>query len=396
MITFNRVKNHQQQKIIERKGQAISNFRIERTNTGTNPNIVINQGAKDSLCSIIIPSRNEENVIKKTIQNCLLQTYQAIEVIVVCHNCSDRTLDEASVQDKRVKVFELLTKESGKGVALNFGIEKSNGSFILVLDSDGQLSEDFIEKALPMFGDDVAAVQGKYIPSNRGFNFFTRLLSIEGDLWSTPYMTVRSFLQKKVFLGGTGFIIRKDILLNVGKFANHLVDDYELSTRLFKRNYKVLFAPLCINYDEKPPSLGMIFRQRARWARGFIQMMRVKAIQLGDILGIIYWLNPVAAIAGILVLFVYGYACIHNLLFEYYPYNYSYIPLKSWFLIMGVAFMLQCFVLVKEYGHKGLKYAASLILYYPFSLYYFVTFFKALFVESWENTKTDHGFTKRT
>ena len=72
-----------------------------------------------------------------------------------------------------------------------------------------------------------AAVQGKYIPSNRGYNLITRLVSIEGDLWSTPYMTVRSLLQKKVFLGGTGFVIRKDILLRIGRFTNHLVDDYE-------------------------------------------------------------------------------------------------------------------------------------------------------------------------
>jgi cellulose synthase/poly-beta-1,6-N-acetylglucosamine synthase-like glycosyltransferase len=387
----NKVKNYQQKKIIESKRDFDKN---NSTRSGAIRSVIVSDSTKSSLCSIIIPSRNEENVIRETIHNCLSQTYQNIEVIVVCHNCSDKTYDKAQVQDKRVKVFNLVSKESGKGVALNFGIENSNGNFILVLDGDGRLSATFIEDALPMFEDKVAAVQGKYIPSNRGYNLFTKLVSIEGDLWSTPYMTIRSFLQKKVFLGGTGFIIRKNILLSIGRFTNHLVDDYELSTRLFKMNYKVLFAPLSIDYDEKPPSLEIMFRQRARWARGFNNMLRRKAVVVSDIIGIIYWLNPIAAITGILVLLIYGYATIFNLIFEYYPYSYSYIPLKIWFLLIGIVFVMQCTVLVKEYGRKGLEYSAYLILYNPFSLYYFVTFFKALFVKSWENTKTIHGFTK--
>ena len=37
----------------------------------------------------------------------------------------------------------------------------------------------------------------------------TKLFSIEGDLWSTPYMTARSFLDKRCPLGGTGYIVKK-------------------------------------------------------------------------------------------------------------------------------------------------------------------------------------------
>jgi cellulose synthase/poly-beta-1,6-N-acetylglucosamine synthase-like glycosyltransferase len=386
-MTFNKVKNYQHKLIIESK-KKLSNVATNIVNQKA-----INVEVNNPLCSIIIPSRNEETVIRKTVQNCLLQTYQNIEVIVICHNCNDRTYQEAQVQDKRVIVLNLKTGESGKGIALNYGIENASGKFILVLDGDGLLSNSFLENALPMFKENIAAIQGMYIPSNRGYNLLTRLLSIEGDLWSTPYMTVRSILQKKVFLGGTGFVIRRNILDKVGRFTNHLVDDFELSTRLFKEGYLVLFAPLSIDFDEKPPSLEIMFRQRARWTRGFIKMLRKKAVRASDFIGIIYWLSPIAAITGLITLFIYGYAAIHNLIFEYYPYSYTYIPLKIWFLLIGVVFTLQSMVLIKEYGKNGLKYAVYLLLYNPFSLYYFVTFFKALFIKSWESTKTVHGFT---
>lgn len=376
LLTYNEIEKYQNQKILEFKP---------------------NKKDQKVLCSIIIPSKNEEKVIRKTVENCFLQTYHNIEVIVICHNCSDKTFEEAKINNdnKRLKVFDLKTRESGKGIALNYGLEKSKGKYILVLDGDGKLSRSFIEKAIPLLEDnDITGIQGKYISSNRDYNFITKLLSIEGDLWSTPYMTVRSLLQKKAYLGGTGFIIKKDILIKIGKFKNHLVDDYELSCRLFKKNYKILFAPLSIDYDEKPPDLSIMLRQRARWARGFFSLLKTNAVDPRDILGYIYWLNPIALISGITLLLIYGYAIIHNLLFEYYPYNYAYIPLNYWFLLIGTTFAMQFAILVKEYGYRALNELIYLLVYYPFSLYVFIAFIKGIFVQSWANTKTVHGFVK--
>lgn len=390
IITFSRVKSHQLC-MLKDKNELLS---TADPNVRQQSTIKYSRYKQNPLCSIVIPSRNEEKVIKKTVENCLEQTYPNIEIIVICHNCQDRTFEEANVAHERVRVFNLRTEETGKGIALNYGTEKANGDYVLILDGDGKLSRDFIEKSLPLFKEDVTAVQGAYIPSNREYNLLTRLLSIEGDLWSTPYMTVRSFLYKRVYLGGTGYIIRRNRLLQIGGFMNHLVDDYELSCRLFKYNHKIEFAPLSINYDEKPATFEIMLRQRARWSRGFLNLLNKKVIKFTDILGLIYWLNPIAALIGITILFVYGYSAIHGLVMGYYPYNYAYFPFNLWILMIGVVFIMQFAVLVKEYGIKGLNYNAYLILYNAFSLYFLVAFIKGLFVKSWGDTKTAHGFTK--
>jgi cellulose synthase/poly-beta-1,6-N-acetylglucosamine synthase-like glycosyltransferase len=347
------------------------------------------------LCSIIIPARNEESVIKRTVLDCLKQTYQKIEIIVICHNCSDRTYDEAKVDDPRVKVFDLQTKEAGKGIALNFGVEKSSGNYIMVLDSDGLLTRDFLENALPLFEGNYCAVQGRYIPSNRSFNFVTRMLALEGDLWSTPFMTVRTWLGRRCPLGGTGYIIRKDILLKVGMFANHLVDDYELTFRLLRKGYKIAFAPLSINYDEKPPTLDFMLRQRARWAKGFIDLLGTRIADRSDIVGHIFWLNPIAALTGFIMLMIPGFAALHYLIYDYYPYTYSYMPLTIWFMLTGALFVLQAAVLIKEYGWRGFAYAVQIPLFLPFSQYWFVSFVRAFTIKSWASTKTTHGFVRQ-
>ena len=105
------------------------------------------------------------------------------------------------------------------------------------------------------------------MPSNRQYNLLTRLLSLEGDLFSVPFMTTRTFLDKRTPLGGTGFVINKDILIQIGKFGNSLIDDFELSFRLFRNKFRIAFAPLSVVYDEKPPRFDIIFSQRSRWMK---------------------------------------------------------------------------------------------------------------------------------
>jgi cellulose synthase/poly-beta-1,6-N-acetylglucosamine synthase-like glycosyltransferase len=265
----------------------------------------------------------------------------------------------------------------------------------MVLDSDGLLTRDFLENALPLFEGNYCAVQGRYIPSNRSFNFVTRMLALEGDLWSTPFMTIRTWLGRRCPLGGTGYIIRKDILLKVGVFANHLVDDYELTFRLLRKGYKIAFAPLSINYDEKPPTLDFMLRQRARWAKGFIDLLGTRIADRSDIVGHIFWLNPIAALTGFIMLMIPGFAALHYLIYDYYPYTYSYMPLTIWFMLTGALFVLQAAVLIKEYGWRGFAYAAQIPLFLPFSQYWFVSFVRAFTIKSWASTKTTHGFVRQ-
>ena len=348
----------------------------------------------EALCSIIIPAHNEEKVIKDTIMNCLQQTYKNIEVIVVCHNCNDGTYAKCmEVTDRRVRPVNLQTVDSGKGIALNHGVKMSKGNYLLILDGDGRLNKTFVEDVLPMFNNSkYAAVQGRYIPSNRGYNFITRMLALEGDLWSTPFMTMRSVLSGRTHLGGTGYIIRRSALLDVGGFSNHLVDDYELSFRLFKKKFRIVFAPLSINYDEKPPSLDIMFNQRARWMRGFLSLLKIRITEPRDIIGIFFWINPISNFTNLVVFSLLAYSTLHYIGFHYFPFHFAYISLTTWLGLIMTNLGLNVAVLVRQYGKEGLKLSALLPLYLAFSNYYLIASIKSFFIKSWGETKTAHGF----
>lgn len=350
------------------------------------------------LCSIIIPARDEEQVIQNTILACLKQSYANIEVLIICHNCSDNTYAEAQkIKDVRVRPLELNTKESGKGIALNHGVANSKGDYILILDADGRLTENFVEDALPLFSEGgYSAVQGRYVPSNREYNFITRMLSLEGDLWSTPFMTFRTVRAKRAGLGGTGYIIKKDALHSVGGFINHLVDDYELTFRLLRKKYRIAFAPLCINYDEKPPTLDIMLKQRARWVKGFLDMMKSRVAERRDVFGHLFWMNPLTAFTSLALLIIAGFSTLHYIGLRFYPFQYAHIPISLWIGLTLSTLGLYTAALLMQYGKSGLRHAAWLPLYLPFANYYMVVAIKAFFVKSWADTKTVHGFTSES
>jgi cellulose synthase/poly-beta-1,6-N-acetylglucosamine synthase-like glycosyltransferase len=356
---------------------------------------ILYNSIKAELVSIVIPARNEEEVIRDAVLKSLQQTYNNIEVIVVCHNCTDKTFENAQVRDNKVKVIDLKTKEAGKAIALNHGIMQAKGKYILVLDADHELSSDFIEIALPAFDTgSYIAVQGRIRPNNRNYNFITRMLTIEDDLWSEPILTVRSVLGNRCPLLGTGFIIKKDILIEVGMFSNSLVDDHELTCRLLRKKFRILYLPFCVGSGELAPTLEIMLRQRARWGKGFLNLLNKKAAEPTDILGNIFWFFPFATASGLVMLLLTAYADIYNVLFGYLPFAFAYLPLQLWLLTIGLTLSMDIMVLIKQYGTTGIKYIPYLIPYIMFSQYSLVVFMKAFFVKSWSSTKTKHGFVR--
>jgi cellulose synthase/poly-beta-1,6-N-acetylglucosamine synthase-like glycosyltransferase len=135
-----------------------------------------------------------------------------------------------------------------------------------------------------------------------------------------------------------------------------------------------------------------MLNQRARWLRGFLNLTRTRVAEPRDIIGNLYWVNPLTAFTGMALLLLSAYSTIHYVAFLYYPFHYSYIPLTLWIVLTLSTFGIYTAALVMQYGRKGLEYAAWLPIYLPFSNYYMIVALKAFFVKSWADTKTAHGF----
>jgi teichuronic acid biosynthesis glycosyltransferase TuaG len=90
------------------------------------------------LVSVITPLYNKVNFIEACIESVLLQTHVNWEMIIIDDRSSDGSYEKVlkfASKDKRIKVYQL-ENNSGAGLARNYAIDKSVGSFVAFLDSD--------------------------------------------------------------------------------------------------------------------------------------------------------------------------------------------------------------------------------------------------------------------
>lgn len=97
---------------------------------------------EEKLISIILPVYNGEKYISRAIESVLQQNYTHWELIIINDGSTDTSLDicnSFSEKDKRIIVIN--KSNTGVSDTRNIGIKKSNGEYLLFLDSD-----DWIEK----------------------------------------------------------------------------------------------------------------------------------------------------------------------------------------------------------------------------------------------------------
>lgn len=104
------------------------------------------------LVSIIIPMYNSEKYINRCIDSLLDQSYENIEIIVVDDGSKDNSLKLIKkYNDIRIKIYQ--KKNEGVSSTRNFGIEKSNGDFLLFVDSDDYVSKDIVKFMIDEIND---------------------------------------------------------------------------------------------------------------------------------------------------------------------------------------------------------------------------------------------------
>lgn len=138
--------------------------------------------------TIVIPAFNEENRLPKTLQKLL--TYLpahltgTFEILVVDDGSTDRTRDIVRATAETHPQLRLLTMErnSGRGAAVQRGVENASGKIILEMDSDGSVDAE----AVPRFVT--------YMNEHRDIDMLIGSRNIEGSKILVPQPLVRTLL----------------------------------------------------------------------------------------------------------------------------------------------------------------------------------------------------------
>lgn len=346
----------------------------------------------DHLVSIILPARNEERVIKNIIGDLKVQTYKNIEIVVVAHNCTDRTYEnalETQCPEIPIRVYELDTDEVGKGLGLQYAFGFCKGDLIAYFDSDSRVPETFVASMVEWIERGYDGVQSKIMGKNPKKNLITFLQHIEFLIYPKIFCGGKLRLGLNSGIGGTGVIIKRSALEQIGGFRNVLIEDFDLLMRLSMNSFRIAYAEDAIVYDEKIPDIRGLLKQRSRWIAGHRELwglysFRQKVSLLKSPIDFLYFFNPICILA---LMTYFALESAHFL----FPQQIGYFA-TPWFFWITLTLMINClFSLVLHREKIGLL---SAILYpyvlFLFSFHWFVAFVKSFFIRGWADTKTDH------
>ncbi len=344
--------------------------------------------------SIIVPAFNEELVIIKSIQSLMRQSYPFIEIIVVDDGSTDQTYKLAKNLefDRPNQSLLVLTKPNeGKAKALNFGIEKSSGELIMVVDSDSALSNNAVELMVNYFNEqEIGAVAGSVFISNR-VNTITKLQALEYIEGLNMVRNGQAFFSLVSIIPGPIGMFRKSAILAVEGYENDtFAEDADLTMKLIGAGYKIEFEAGAIAYTEAPEGLLDLIKQRYRWTRGILQSLKKHKARLWQVfrdpaISLVIWYMLFEAIFWPIFDVFATIFCIYVA----YLFGESSLLFYWWilFTVMDIAGAVYCLMLTGESLY--LSFYAILYRLYFISIINISKIFATL--DEFKNTKMEWG-----
>ena len=223
------------------------------------------------ILTIIIPLYNKKNYIITTLESILNEITQEIEVIIIDDCSTDGSVEkvekymEKNFKDKNIKFLKNV-KNIGVSATRNKGLDISSGEYVMFLDADDKLKQNFYREILPLLQNknlEMICLTREYSSLKKIEINYKEILPLEKIKISDSFYEVEDFkkvLDKKIFLGGSGEIITQKKLIEKERFNEKLsiMEDYDFYFKVLKKIEKVYFyiKPVVIIEDIVDQSLS--------------------------------------------------------------------------------------------------------------------------------------------
>ena len=213
--------------------------------------------------SIIVPVFNRPDEVDELLESLSNQTHKDFEVIIV-EDGSVKTCKDVCDKYADILVLYYYAKEnSGPGQSRNYGAERANGDYLLILDSDVVLPEGYlqaVEDALRQnpveaFGGPDAA-HPSFTPVQKAISYSMTSFFTTGGIRGGK-AKLDKFYPRSFNMG-----IRRDVYLQLGGFSKmRFGEDIDFSYRIVEAGYRPQLFPEAWVWHKRRTDFRKFFRQ---------------------------------------------------------------------------------------------------------------------------------------
>ena len=182
------------------------------------------------LISVIVPCYNQAQYLDECLQSVLDQTYTDWECIIVNDGSPDHTEEIAKKWTEKDSRFKYLYKENGGlSSARNAGIEMAKGEWILPLDADDKIGNQYLELAEKEFGKDYTVIYCE-----------AELFGNETGKWHLPEFSLENLAKKNCIFCSAFY--KKEDWKKVGGYDINMIyglEDWDFWINILSKDSKV-------------------------------------------------------------------------------------------------------------------------------------------------------------
>lgn len=237
------------------------------------------QAAEPSV-SIVLPTYNEERIVKNKLEGILSLSYPMEKVEIVIVDSSDdntREIIRKFFGDRDAPSLTLIEEDERRGLApaLNDAYAAAEKEMVVKTDCDSKLAPDVLREAAANLADpDVSAVTGQNVDVLGGSDVERGYRDIQ-----TTIQRLESHLDSTLIFHGPFSAFENSAIIPIDSAS--IADDTELALQIRKHGQRVVFDP-AIHYKEASHSAFSKRRsQKDRRAMGLLRLL----VQHRDMLG---------------------------------------------------------------------------------------------------------------
>lgn len=245
--------------------------------------------------SFVIPCKNEEANIQRTILNLLAIGYphHLMDICVVNDGSDDDSLREIVLGAEVARAGDVRTfvvdwkKNRGKREAMAEGIRRTHGDIIVLVDSDSFLERFSVHRLVQRFNDpQVAAATGHARVHNPDVNLLTKMQNVRYFIAFEVYKAAEGVFGSVTCCSGCCSAYRRSALLDVleswrqQRFLGSQCtygDDRSLTNHLLRRGHKTVFVSDALSSTIVPHTWDVFLRQQLRWKKSWVRESLIAA-----------------------------------------------------------------------------------------------------------------------
>lgn len=231
---------------------------------------------KQSLVSVIVPTRNSAAMLRDCLESIREQTYPHIELIVVDRDSTDET--KAIAAEFTDSVYNYGPERSAQ---VNYGVTQAAGEYVYKVDSDFILEPTVVAECVARAAEGYPAVVVHNTPDTR-VGWIAKVRKFEVDMY------------KYDLTHSSARFVRKDVYESIGGFNVSITagEDYDFQNKLNRAGYLTGFVDAEALHLGEPRKFWPHMRKFYDYGRDFVNYKQHNQAESKQQLGFfrgVYW-----------------------------------------------------------------------------------------------------------